>query len=305
MKPAPPLCLIRNRLFSTAGLVIIILINAQTARAETTLSTSSLDSGGQRTTVGAITIDGSVGGIGAYATNATQSYETKTGFAGQLYDLAAIQLTASPSSVNETATRQLNEVGVFDDDTKGALATNATWGVVSGPLASVDGSGLATAGTVYQDTVASAYATFNAVTGTIALLIVNVNDDNYGLYAGDNIADTWQIQYFGIGNTNGQAAANPDNDPMNNLAEYRADTNPTNILSYLHITAISNDGANVTISWIGGVQATQYLERCTNLSTNAPAWLAIHTNMPSTPTSDTHQDNPSDVTCFYRIRAAR
>ena len=35
-------------------------------------------------------------------------------------------------------------------------------------------------------------------TGSTNLTVLNVNPDNFGIYAGDGVGDTWQVQYFGL-----------------------------------------------------------------------------------------------------------
>jgi len=57
---------------------------------------------------------------------------------------------------------------------------------------------------------------------------------------GDGIPDGW-TQRYGLNPTDPTVAAgNPDNDPHTTLQEWIADTDPTNVLSYFRIEAISN-----------------------------------------------------------------
>jgi T5SS/PEP-CTERM-associated repeat protein len=60
----------------------------------------------------------------------------------------------------------------------------------------------------------------------------------------------WQLQYFGCTNCpQADAAADPDGDGQNNLAEFLAGTVPTNSASVLRITSAVTSGANVTLTW--------------------------------------------------------
>lgn len=74
---------------------------------------------------------------------------------------------------------------------------------------------------------------------------------------GDGIPDSWRQRHFGIaGATNAQSCAScdADGDGMDNAAEYRAGTDPTNAAHFLRITAAaaSSPGSNrVTVSWPG------------------------------------------------------
>jgi PKD repeat protein len=71
----------------------------------------------------------------------------------------------------------------------------------------------------------------------------------------------WQIQYFGS-TTNPAAAsgADPDGDGQNNLAEFLANTDPTNSASGLRITSITAQGNDVRVTWAtagGGTDVVQ------------------------------------------------
>ena len=195
------------------------------------VTTEIADSGGQRVSSATTVIDGSLGAFIGISSNGAGTQSAKQGYIGQLYDLVSVEASADPATVDESATRQLEAVGVFDDDTRGELESNPAWLVLSGPLASIDGSGLATAETVYEDTAADAAAAFFGLTGTVALLVVNTNNDDFGTYAGDGVHDDWQVQFFGVGNPDGEADQDPDMDGGDNTYEWATGTIPTNALS--------------------------------------------------------------------------
>ena len=59
---------------------------------------------------------------------------------------------------------------------------------------------------------------------------------------GDGLPDIFEEEFFGD-TTNGVSSLDEDEDGFSNLSEYIAGTNPTNALSYFHITAASPDEA--------------------------------------------------------------
>jgi hypothetical protein len=113
----------------------------------------------------------------------------------------------------------------------------------------------------------------------------------------------WKLIYFGDINT--PDTADPDGDGFNNLAEYTADTNPTNALSNLRVTGVTLVPAGVAIQWRGGTLATQFLQRSFSLGP-ASSWQDLFTNLPPTPSpsSFTNSAGTSDVQ-FYRLRVTR
>ena len=196
------------------------------------VTTEITDSGGQRVAGATTVIDGSLGGFVGISSNGAGTQSARQGYIGKLYDLVNVEASANPATVDENSTRQLAAIGVFDDDTRGELEGMPAWLVLSGPLASVDGSGLATAETVYEDTAADAAATLFGLTGTVALLVINTNADDFGTYAGDGIHDDWQVGFFGVGNPDGGPDEDPDMDSRKNKWEWITGTDPTNVLSF-------------------------------------------------------------------------
>jgi hypothetical protein len=208
-----------------------------------TLAPEAIDHGGQRGTSTNYTLNPSAmpGGHGISA-----AYTLRSGFAGQLADAIAtsIELSASPLTVNESGTRQLSGTLIFDDlSTQPLDATSITWSVQSGPLAGISSHGLTTAATVYQDSAAVAQGTYQSLTDTITLTVLNTLPDNFGTYAADGINDDWQVQYFGQPpNANAAPTVDPDFDGQNNLFEFTAGIVPTNANSYFRIEAASVPG---------------------------------------------------------------
>ena len=195
--------------------------------------TDTADAGGRRTASAAYTNDASTGGAGGPAT--APAAAARAGYAGQLFDVTALVLTAAALNVNEGATVQLGAWPALDDATFLAVpAASVAWSA-TGPL-SIAASGAATAGVVFQNTSATAQGGFGGFTGTLALTVLNVNPDDFGSYAADGLDDAWQVQYFGLDNPLAAPAADPDGDGQANAFEFTAGLVPTDPASRFLVT---------------------------------------------------------------------
>ena len=128
------------------------------------------------------------------------------------------------------------------------LAVNApsvAWSVAS-PL-TINASGLATAGIIYQNTMAQVQGIYAGSTGSISLTVLNVNIDDFGSYAGDEIGDDWQVQYFGLPpNAAAGPMLDPDGDGQNNYFEWVAGLIPTDASSAFRLGIVGSfQGANL------------------------------------------------------------
>lgn len=120
----------------------------------------------------------------------------------------------------------------------------------------------------------------------------------------DGIPDNWEIQ-FGLNPMDAADAGQDwDADGMVNLHEYLADTSPTNRVSVLRILGVNVSARGLTVHWVGGVESTQYLERCDASFPGSP-WLCIYTNLPPTGLTNTFEDTLRQTNSFYRVRVAR
>lgn len=121
----------------------------------------------------------------------------------------------------------------------------------------------------------------------------------------DGMWDFWEFQYFGGTNqASGDASADWDNDGFDNISEWLADTSPDDTNSVLAIRNIVPEPGGLRISWQGGRDATQYLEKRDDLLSGS--WQAIFTNMPPTDILNELLDiDDSTPQRFYRIRAVR
>jgi hypothetical protein len=220
-----------KRLLLTFCLVTSVAsIAAARSSANYSIIAESFDSGAVSISSANFTIKTpTVGGIAGTVSGSSPVVVNKSGYAGQIFDVIALSISATPATVNETATTQLNAAQVIEDTTTLSLSPSSiSWSIVSGPIASISTSGLLTPNVVFQNTPATAAGSFQNTSAQVNITVVNSNNDNFGAYANDGIDDAWQVQFFGLP-PNAQAGPNadPDGDGANNLAEFQAGTDPT------------------------------------------------------------------------------
>jgi hypothetical protein len=172
--------------------------------------------------------------IGPGAAGSSADYALRGGFSGMLSDASSLVLAAAGAagSMNERATLQLEARIRYDDGSVAPLALpveDLTWSVANGPLTAISSVGLATAGSVYQDTPAAARAIYQGVDGRLPITVRNLTNDDFGSYAADGLPDAWQVQYFGESGlqTVAGADANPDADGLTNFQEYAFGLDPS------------------------------------------------------------------------------
>jgi hypothetical protein len=112
---------------------------------------------------------------------------------------------------------------------------------------------------------------------------------NYGL------TDNWDWDALALGDK--------DRDGVPTWQEYLADTVPTNGASFLALAGVAVSNDDVMVSWQGGVQSTQLLERRPDMTSTT--WAVIWTNLPPTAASPSKTDSNAMPSAFYRIRALR
>ncbi|HXG48052.1 MAG TPA: hypothetical protein VNO52_10545 [Methylomirabilota bacterium] len=219
----------KTRLLLTALAAVAWPVGAEAASrssANYTVPADTADAGGGRTTSASYSHTGSLGGFGGLST--AGPVLARHGYLGQIYDVTGLQVAASPNSVNEGATRQLTARVQLDDATTLVLDPNqVTWSVQSGPITSISPGGLASAGVVYENTAATVRGVYLGQAANVGLLVLNVNNDNFGGYAGDGLDDAWQVSYFGLNNPLANPSADADGDGQNNRFEHVANTIPT------------------------------------------------------------------------------
>ena len=172
---------LRRAWVGVLGCVAASAVAAPQNSANYSATSDTMDAGGRRSTSANYTNDGSVGGIVGISTVAAPAAMVKHGFIGQLYEVTAFQISSTPTTVNEGETRLLSGAQVLDDLTRLAIpATSIAWSVQSGPLVSINSSGLATAGPVFQSTAATAQGIYLGQTGTLGLTVLDTIPGNFG-----------------------------------------------------------------------------------------------------------------------------
>jgi len=273
------------------------------------IRTDTTDAGGQRATSTSYSNDGSVGGVVGISTVSSPAQTAKAGYIGQLYEVTALQLAAAPATVDEGLTTQLSAVQVLDDDTLIELtADEITWSVLVGPLTGIDTDGLATAAIVYQDTSATAQASFAGDTGTLPLTVNNTNDDDFGSYAGDGLDDDWQVLYFGTENPLAAPGIDADGDGQDNRFEFIAGVIPNDALSRF-LWRVEEDPDTPGQNRI--VFNPRLGDRTYNLKTNttlqAPDWIPFTGGSVSDDGDERTVTDPDtlDASKFYRLEISK
>ena len=141
------------------------------------------------------TIDASVGGVTGTSSALSPLQIAKHGYAGQLYDLVAIELSAVPTNVLEYQTLQVHASGVFDDDSVGQFCATPTWSVISGPLQGVSQLGLVYADRTFMDAGAVVGVVADGVSGQIGILVL----DDPSLNPFVNVTPTRYGRLYGMG----------------------------------------------------------------------------------------------------------
>jgi hypothetical protein len=241
------------------------------------VAAEAVDSGGRRTTSANYTHDGSVGLIAGVSSVSSPTETAKAGYVSQLYDVTGLMLTAFPSNVDETATRQLYVRQTLDDASYLDIsASSVAWSVVTGPITGVSATGVAVAGMVYQDSAATVKGGFAGLSALLDLTVLNTLPDNYGSYAGDGLDDSWQFQYFGLNNPDASPLMDPDADGQDNSFEFLAGIVPTDPGSRftLRVESVSGQSAQKRL-----VFSPRWVDRSyhvvTSATLEASSWAAL------------------------------
>lgn len=190
---------------------------------------------------GATAVTGGIASGGAYQNNGITgepggisqggAYTAKAGFAGQLYRAISLGILAPSTEVAENSTLQLGARLLMDDATLLHLDASSVQWAGAGPIASISQDGLLTSGAAYAHHLAIVSARHAGIEGVLQLIVRNVNNDDFGLYAADGIDDSWQVQYFGENNPDGAADRDPFGSGNSNLFKYEAGLDPLNSMS--------------------------------------------------------------------------
>lgn len=226
------------------------------------LSASQISGGGTVSNgsniTGEMTVGGAVGGAVSLVT--AGGTQEKPNYIGQLYDVKQVTVEATPITIDENGTRQLSASATLDDLTTLILADPfVQWTIILGPISGIDTSGLATADTVFADTLATVQASSQGIAGQFDLTVLNINVDDFGAYAGDQIDDNWQISFFGNPpNPDADPNANPDDDLYNNLVEFLTGYDPTDPGDYFQLEVLNLVGSTATLQLSKIIPGTRY-----------------------------------------------
>ena len=117
-----------------------------------------------------------MGDVVGISSSAVPLLAVKHGFIGQLYEVQSLAITASPASVIEGLTTQLSSVATMDDGSLISLGGgDAQWSILSGPLVGITSGGLATAGEVFINTPAMVRGSWEGISGSLSLTVLNAN----------------------------------------------------------------------------------------------------------------------------------
>ena len=114
---------------------------------------------------------------------------------------------------------------------------------------------------------------------------------------GNQIADSWEQQYFGTNTV--VATADSDHDGQSNLNEYRSGTNPTNAASVFRASQAAATN-NLTLVWLVASGRSYQVEAATILPTGG--WSTVAGPWTATNGQATMQWNPSMVTTIQAFR---
>ncbi len=265
---------------------------------------TSLDAGGQRVTGAGYVLDGSLGGLSGTATNGP-TVTLKSGFIGQLTEVTRLTVLASPARVNEGGSIQVHASAGLDDATETPLAANEVcWLSPAYPIREISADGLADTWPVLSNTWGLVAGSYQAETGTSAVLIWDSDPDNFGLYSGDHVPDAWQAAYFGVDNPDGMGSATNATGQDNHFA-YVADLDPTNALSCFKVVSVAHLPAAQAICFSNASPARVYrLLYAQSLASGAWTNLPGAAWQPGVSGQMTLLDTNTTPTRFYRVQVA-
>lgn len=307
-----------NSVKTRSPIAVCLLIHAATVHAgphssaNYSIATDIIDSGGGHSTSADYTCDASLDGIEGTSTSASPARTLKHGYIGQLYEVGVFELFASASTVNEGTSRQVVAGNLLDDMTLLPIpGSSVTWSILSGPLTFISTAGLATAGVVYESTNATVQGSFGGSTATLQLGVIDSNPDNIGSYAGDGLADYWQIQHFGFNNPLAAPDADATGTGQTNLFKFVAGLNPVdrtapNAVFTLNVLPVPGQPNQMVLVFTPRLTSRTYTVKSTS-SLSAPTWAPL-TNFSLSDIGDVRSVTDLDATGTtksYRIEITK
>ena len=264
---------------------------------------SSVSAGGGVATGGVYRTQDDIG-IPVAGTYGGGEYVHKMGYVAQLQEPVALQVSAGDTNLAEGSSAQLTEAVLLDDGTQFPLTNEEPqWGATSGPIQNV-GNGLILAEVVYEDTPACAQAYWQGLGASLDLMVTDYNPDNFRSYAGDDLPDGWQVQYFGLDNPNAAPDADPFHCGQNNFFKYIAGLDPANSNSMFEFQIQQGeDGPHLIFN--PRLEDRSYTVQClTDL--NSTIWLVLtNANVADDGLTRTLVDTNGLPVHFYRVQIVK
>lgn len=251
---------------------------------------------------------GSIDGGTAAGTSAAGLLAAKAGYIGQLTEATGLFVTAATTDVPELGTLPLGASQILDDATTTALLpASVSWSISSGPLSSVSPGGLVTAAAVYQNTPATVQATAGGFIGSLNLMVLDTQPDNFGSYAGDGIDDAWQFQYFGLNNPQAAPGVDASGSGQTNLFKFVAGLNPLdpNSRFVVQASAVSGQATQREVRFSPVVNGRTYTVRATeNLAEGG--WMTLPGGVQMNGSEGVFLDtNATGPKRFYEVQISR
>jgi len=119
-------------------------------------------------------------------------------------------------------------------------------------------------------------------------------------FGGSIVSYIW-LQQYGLPTDGSADFADIDGDQMNNWAEWRAGTIPTNASSVLKMLAATPGDSGITVQWQSVSGKFYYLERATHLA-EEPSFATVSSNIPGQAGTTSYLDPSSSSSAqFYRV----
>lgn len=243
--------------------------------------------------------------ISSVASSAT--YQNRAGYVGQLTDVVSFATYPDPAVV----TREGSDVPLVvasenDDGSTSRLTTGpgeVTFTILTGPISAINAVPAASLGLVFEDSLATYRASFQGLTADGEILVLNTNRDDFGSYAGDGVADEWQVDFFGLDNPLAGPLADPDGDGQENRNEFLSGYDPTDPSEKLtfEILGVASGVSSLRFSKV--ISTTRYeVEQSIDLAQAVP-WSSASIFVPLADESDfvLPVSSPS-LRNFFRLR---
>jgi hypothetical protein len=246
-------------------------------------------------------VDNVIGGVGGNgASFATPGGSLKPGFAGTLFEVAAIDVLADATNLPEETATQVHATCRLDDGSQLQPDGRLVWWGTTGPLTNVvsDNLGISTvlARAVYEDEAAAVTANFlnPLAAGQDTIIVRNTDKDNFGALAHDGIDDLWEVRHNIMPQN---LYLDPDGDGIPNFAEaaFNLDPNVPDTNSPSHFELVTVDGVRymqMTYRRYVGHPGI-HIETLVTPGLSTPAWT---TNGVEQVSADMLDDNTEEVT---------